>query len=262
MKNPGHLDIVGIGPGSPDHLTAAAAQALRRAEFVFGYQAYLDQVARRLRGKHVIPSQIGQEMERASQAIDLACAGHRVALVSGGDAGVYGMAGPVFEVLAARGWRPGQPPSVRLVPGVSAAQAAAAAVGAPLMQDYAVISLSDLLTPWEAIARRLEAAAGADFVIALYNPASGRRTWQLGAACEILLRHRRPDTPVALARDASRPTEQVTLTDLAHLAEAGADMRTTILIGSSQTFRVGPLLITPRGYEIPPRLLGSRPCLS
>lgn len=254
MKNPGHLDIVGIGPGGPAHLTPAAATALRQAEVVLGYRPYLDQIARRLRGKQVIPGFIGQEIDRATQAIELACAGRRVALVSGGDAGIYGMAGPVFEVLAARGWRPGQPPRVRLIPGVSAAQAAATAVGAPLMQDFAVISLSDLLTPWEAISRRVEAAATADFVLALYNPASRRRTWQLAAACEILLRHRQPDTPVALVRDASRPTEQITLTDLAHLAQAGADMHTTILIGNSQTFRLGSLLVTPRGYEFQSQL--------
>lgn len=244
----GTLTLVGIGPGGPEHLTSAAARALRAAEVVVGYRVYVDQVRRRLRGKRIISREIGLEMERAAEAIDLARRGARVALISGGDAGVYGMAAPLFETLEARGWVPGQAPVVRVIPGVTAAHAAAAALGAPLMHDFATISLSDLLTPWEVIARRVEAAASADFILALYNPASMKRTTQLDEALGIIRRHRTGETPVAFVRDAGRPGEQVTLQHLADAAGSQADMRTVVIVGSSHTRRLGDLLLTPRGY--------------
>jgi precorrin-3B C17-methyltransferase len=244
----GAIDLVGIGPGGSEHLTFAAAQALRRAEVVIGYGAYLQQVRSRLRGKKVLARDIGLEMERAAEAIDLACEGYRVALVSGGDAGVYGMAGPLFQSLEARGWRPGKPPGVRVLPGVTAAQAAAAALGAPLMHDFATISLSDLLTPWEVIEKRIEAAADADFVLALYNPASSKRITQLDRAFEIVRGVRSSDTPVAFVRGAGRSNETVAMSSLGQVQPRQADMHTIVIIGSSQTRVLGDLLFTPRGY--------------
>jgi precorrin-3B C17-methyltransferase len=232
-------------------MTFAAAESLRRADIIIGYQGYVAQIGRRLRGKRVIAREIGLEVERAAEAIDLACQGHRVALISGGDAGVYGMAAPLFETLEARGWRPGQPPEVRVVPGVTAAQAAAAALGAPLMHDFATISLSDLLTPWAVIERRLEAAARADFVLALYNPASTKRTTQLARALSIVGASRSGETPVAFVRGVGRGGETIEITTLADADASHADMRTIVIIGSSSTRRVGDLLLTPRGYSAP-----------
>jgi precorrin-3B C17-methyltransferase len=250
----GSLDLVGIGPGGSQHLTFAAAGALRQAEVVIGYHVYIDQIRARLRGKRVLARDIGLEMERAAEAIDLACRGERVALVSGGDAGIYGMAAPLFQTLEARGWQPGQPPRVRVIPGVSAAQAAAAILGAPLMHDFATISLSDLLTPWEIIAQRIEAAARADFVLALYNPASRKRVTQLDQAFGIIRKLRSADTPVAFVRDAARSDETVEIASLATAHASQADMHTVVIVGSSQTRRLGPgaLLLTPRGYPSSP----------
>jgi precorrin-3B C17-methyltransferase len=246
----GSIHLVGIGPGGSRDMTFAAAEALRQADTVIGYHAYIAQVRRRLRGKRVIARDIGQELERAAEAIDLACKGHRVALISGGDAGVYGMAAPLFETLEALGWRPGQPPRVRVVPGVSAAQAAAAALGAPLMHDFATISLSDLLTPWEIIEQRVEAAAAADFVLAFYNPASRKRLTHLERALRIVAAARSGETPVAFVHNAGRSEEAIELTTLAQSEIAHADMRTIVIVGSSRTRMLGDLLLTPRGYAV------------
>ena len=181
-----------------------------------GYGPYVDQVAPLVQGKDLVTMELGQELQRAAKAVDLAVAGHCVALVSSGDAGIYGMAGPLFQVLAERGWDGKQPP-VEIIPGVSAMQAAAALLGAPLMQDFCAISLSDLLTPWETIQRRIEAAARADFVIALYNPRSRLRNWQLLEARRILLEHRSEGTSVGVVHEAYRPGQKVTVTDLGTL---------------------------------------------
>ncbi|HET7767887.1 MAG TPA: precorrin-3B C(17)-methyltransferase [Chloroflexota bacterium] len=242
---------MGIGPGSSRHMTFAAAEALRQADVVIGYHAYVAQVRARLRGKHVIARDIGLELERAAEAIDLACQGHRVALISGGDAGIYGMAAPLFETLEARGWQPDRPPRVRVVPGVSAAQAAAAVLGAPLMHDFATISLSDLLISWEIIEQRVRAAARADFVLALYNPASQKRTTQLDLALRIVRASRSSETPVAFVHNAGRREETIEVTTLAQAHASRADMRTIVIVGSSSTRRLGDLLLTPRGYASP-----------
>ena len=171
-------------------------------------------------------------------------------MVSSGDSGIYGMAGPVFKVLVDREWD-GEVPGLEVVPGVSAMQAAASLLGAPLMQDFCAISLSDLLTPWETIQRRLEAAALGDFVVALYNPRSRKRSHQLQEARRILLAHRSPQTPVGIVRDAYRPGQGVTLTDLQHLEElvASVDMVTIVVVGNSNTFVDHGHMVTPRGYE-------------
>lgn len=240
----GKLYVVGIGPGGPEHLTPAAAQALGNASTVVGYQTYLDLVKPFLENKDVISSGMRQEVDRCRKAIELAAAGEIVALVSGGDAGVYGMAGLVLELVAENG------PDVEIVPAVSAVQAAAARLGAPLMHDFAVVSLSDLLTPWPLIRQRLEAAASADFVIALYNPRSKGRPDHLDAARKIILRHRSPQTPVGIVRHATREEESLTVGDLATFSVDDIDMFSLVIIGNSQSVidRAGRM-VTPRGYE-------------
>ena len=194
--------------------------------------------------------ELGQELERAAAAVDSAYAGNTVSVVSSGDAGIYGMSGPVFRVLTDRDWN-GQYPTVVTVPGVSAMQAAAAVLGSPLMQDFCAISLSDLLTPWNKIRARLEAAGQGDFVISLYNPRSKRRQTQLLEAREILLKHRPGDTPVGLVGDAFRPGQRVKLTTLHDLEKdvEFVDMVTIVVIGNSTTYLHGGKVITPRGYE-------------
>ncbi|HSM80240.1 MAG TPA: precorrin-3B C(17)-methyltransferase, partial [Nodosilinea sp.] len=189
-----------------------------------------------------------QERQRADRAIDLARWGLRVAVVSSGDCGIYGMAGLVLEQLQNTGWD-GETPSVEVCPGISALQAAAARVGAPLMHDFCAISLSDLLTPWEVIVKRLEAAAQADFVVALYNPKSKTRTEQIATAHGILMAHRPPETPVAVVKSVYRPDETIYRTTLGELLAAPIDMLTVVLIGNRSTQRHGPWLITPRGYN-------------
>ena len=243
----GRLSIVGLGPGGPEHLTARARAALEAAEVVVGYHGYLDQVRPWLGAKRYHGSPLGEEIERCRLAIALARAGHRVALVSSGDAGIYGMAGPVFELLGASD-AVEEADAVEVVPGVSAAQAAAALLGAPLMCDYATISLSDLLVPWSSVERRIEAVAAADLVVALYNPASQRRRQHLARAREILLRYRSPETPVGVVRNAGRPGQTVTLTNLAHLLDQPIDMLTVVIVGNSATVRVGSRMVTRRGY--------------
>lgn len=243
----GKLAIVGIGPGSAADVTERAGVALERADAIVGYDLYLDQVRPWIGPKTFYPSPIGEEEERCRLALELARNGQKVALVSSGDAGIYGMAGLVFELLAngVGGWDPN---NVEVVPGVSAAGAAGAVLGAPFMSDYVTLSLSDLMIPWDVIERRIEAVGIGDFVVALYNPRSRRRTEQLRRAQEILLRHRSPETPVGIVRNASRPGQGVTLTDLERLLTEEVDMLSVVIIGNSATIRVGDRLVTRRGY--------------
>ncbi len=248
----GELFIVGIGPGSPSWRTPEADAAIAQASDVVGYGLYLDLLGSALAGKSRHDSPLGEEEARAWRALDLAATGRAVALVSSGDAGIYGLAALVFELLDRNenpAWRR---VAVRVCPGVSALQAAAARAGAPLGHDFCAISLSDLLTPWPEIERRLHAAADGDFVVALYNPASARRRSQLGRAREILLSRREPDTPVVVARNLGRPGELVEATTLGGLDDAKIDMLTLLLIGNRQTRAFGPgstrRVYTPRGY--------------
>ena len=265
--SPGHLTLVSIGPGDLSQLTLAARQALQEAEVVVGYGVYIELV-RPLLAPHqevLITPAMGDELGRAQQALELARAGRRVALISSGDIGIYAMAAPVFERLRNAGWD-GAHPSVEVLPGISAFQALAARLGAPISHDFSVISLSDLLTPWEVIERRVAAAAAADCVVALYNPRSRERHWHLGAALAILRAHRPPETPVALGRNVMRADERITLTTLAEVDPAQADMFTVVLVGNSQSYSLAGRLVTPRGYENktrppapPPSLHGSTP---
>jgi len=250
----GRLAIVGIGPGEAAGRTAAADAALRAATDLVGYRLYLDLLGDAARGKALHGYELGEETARVRAALDLAAEGRAVALVSSGDAGIYAMASLVFELIE-RGGRPDwERIEILGVPGISAMQAAAARLGAPLGHDFCAISLSDLLTPWPVIERRLRAAAEGDFVVALYNPVSQRRRSQLVAARDILLAKRPPETPVALARNLGRAGERVTVTTLGALDPSQVDMLTVVLIGSTATRTVprpdgGAWVYTPRGYE-------------
>ncbi|MGB3310467.1 MAG: precorrin-3B C(17)-methyltransferase [Nodosilinea sp.] len=249
IPHPGHLALVGTGPGDLNQITPAAKRAIARADVVIGYGLYIDQIRPLCRpGQIVEPWPITQERQRADRAIDLSRWGLSVAVVSSGDCGIYGMAGLVLEQLQGTGWD-GETPSVEVLPGISALQAAAARVGAPLMHDFCAISLSDLLTPWEVIVKRLEAAAQADFVVALYNPKSKTRTEQIAIAHRIFMAHRSPATPVAVVKSVYRPDEVIHRTTLGELLEVPIDMLTVVLIGNQSTQRHGSWLITPRGYS-------------
>ncbi len=244
----GKIMLVGLGPGSQDYLTARARAAIAEADTVIGYATYIRLVKTLLDGKEVVKKAMTEELDRAIEAFDRAKVGKKVALVSSGDAGVYGMAGPTFEVLFQAGWTPDSGIEVEIIPGASALNTCAALVGAPLTHDFCAISLSDLLTPWPTIARRLDAVAYADFVVALYNPKSGRRTRQIEEAQRIFLHHRDPQTPVAIVKSAYRPKQHIEFTTLENMGEADIGMLTTVLIGNSHTFVKHGLMVTPRGY--------------
>ncbi len=244
----GKVSVVGTGPGSMGHLTGQAKEALLESDLVIGYRLYVNQVAELIEGKEVIASAMGKEIDRCRQAVKEAMNGKKVALVSGGDPGIYGMAGLTLQVAAEES----EPPLVEIIPGVTAAGAAAALLGAPLMHDFAIISLSDLLTPWETIDKRLHAAAGADFVIVLYNPRSRGRTDLLSKAREIVLQYQSGNTAVGIVRGAGREEEEkweTTLGDMTCCIEE-ADMATLVIIGSSKTYWQNGKMITPRGYEL------------
>ena len=238
----GRLALVSLGPGEDALIPPLAREALADSELVVGLDQYVDRIRHLLRpGTRVLTPPLGSEMERAELALAEASAGGSAALVSSGDVGVYAMASPVLELAD-------ENLDVVVVPGVTAAQAAASLLGSPLGHDHCSISLSDLLTPWGVIESRVRAAAEGDFVVSLYNPRSRGRDWQLGKVKEILLRHRPPDTPVGIVKDAYRPTQQIILTDLASLRPEDVDMLTIVLVGSSQSRVVAGRMVTPRGY--------------
>jgi len=247
-ESKGILYVVGIGPGAEAHATPAALKAIAESQLVVGYTTYIKLVRHLLEGKDIVKTGMTEEIGRARAAIERARDGATVSLISSGDAGVYGMAGLVFQVLKEMGWKRGDSPELRLIPGMTALNSCASLVGAPLVHDFCSISLSDLLTPWSVIERRIEAAANADFVIGLYNPASGRRTRQIVDAQTIIRRHREASTPVALVKSAYRDMEQVVLTDLANFLDYEIGMLTTVIIGSSNTFMFEGYMVTPRGY--------------
>jgi cobalt-precorrin 5A hydrolase / precorrin-3B C17-methyltransferase len=239
----GRLTLVGLGPGARDLLTPRAIAELRRSSVVVGLDQYLNQVADLLRpGTRVLASGLGEEQARARSAVEEARKGHAVALVGSGDAGVYALAGPALSLAR-------EDIDVVAVPGITAGLAAAALVGAPLGHDHAVISLSDLHTPWQVIERRIRAASDGDFAVVFYNPSSRCRDWQLGAALRILRLQRAGDTPVAVVRDADRPGQRVTLTTLAGLDPTIVDMRCVVIVGSASTRMIAGRMVTPRGYK-------------
>ena len=243
----GRISVVGIGPGALEHLTPKAKQALEEADVVIGYLTYVKLVRDLIKPETtVIGGHMGREVERARVAVKEASENKRVVVISSGDAGVYGMAGVVLEAAALEN----ADVPIEIVPGVTAATAAASKLGAPLVGDFAVISLSDLLTPWSTIEKRLEAAAEADFVIVLYNPKSPGRTEPLTRAHEILLRYRSAETPVGVVRYAGRDGEETVITTLKAMVAAEIDMVTTVIVGNSTTRVVNGRMVTPRGYDL------------
>ncbi len=240
----GQIFVVGTGAGTGATLTEEARRAIQAADVVVGYHTYVDQLRRIFPGKEYISGPMGAELDRCRRALEQALEGLTVALVSSGDAGVYGMAGPLLEMAGSE-----DPVSVFVIPGVTAAQIAAARLGAPLMNDYITLSLSDLLTPWREVIRRVRLAAASDMVICLYNPASKKRRALLAEVCAIFLKVRPPGTPVGWVRDAGGPGESVHTGVLGDLPRAAIDMRTIIIVGNSQTELRRGMLITKRGYE-------------
>ena len=247
----GKLYIVGVGPGSHDHMTFRAKEVIAESDTIVGYETYVNLVQDMIEGKTVYRYAMTQEVERAHQCIDLAKSGKTVSLVSSGDPGIYGMAGLIYETLAETGWNPGDGLKVEIVPGVSALNSCASIVGSPLMTDFAVVSMSDLLVPWEIIEKRVDAAARGDFVIVIYNPASKKRIHQLQDTRKILLKYRKPTTPVAIIKGAFRDSQAIVLTTLEDLPNHSDQlgMISTVIIGNSSTYTYKDLMINPRGYK-------------
>lgn len=243
----GRITVIGLGPGDAGLLAPMARSALVRAQAIVGYKGYIELVEPELLAtRQVLSTGMTGEVERCGAAIDLAQGGVETVVVSSGDAGVYAMAGLVLELMEARGLL--DTLELEVVPGIPALCAAAALLGAPLMHDFAVISLSDLLTPWELIEKRLAAAAEADFVVVLYNPRSGRRKDQLPRALELLGAHKPEETPLGLVKRAYRPGQEVVVTTLAGLDPEAVDMQSIVLVGNSATRLAGGRMLTPRGY--------------
>lgn len=242
----GTIIVAGLGPGSDSMMTPQVFEAIRAADAVVGYTGYIKSIG------HLIPDSVQTvatgmtgEMQRAEEAFALAAEGRRIVVVSSGDAGIYGMAPLILELHTSGRW---PDVAVEVLPGISAFQAAAARLGAPVSHDFCAISLSDLMTPWEVIEKRIGAAASADFVTVLYNPRSRDRYWQIHRFRELFLRHRSPSTPVGIVRNVSRSDESVVLTTLGEFDPDSLDMFTVMLVGNSTTFFSGERMITPRGY--------------
>ena len=237
--------VVGIGPGSYENMTQRAQEALRESDVIVGYTVYINLVKEHFADKKMLTTPMRREVERCRLAFEEARKGQTVAMICSGDAGIYGMTGVMQELRA-------EYPGVELenVPGISAVISGAAILGAPLMHDFAVISLSDLMTPWEKIEKRLENAAAADFVICLYNPSSHKRKDYLQRACDIVLRHAAPETVCGIAQNIGREGEGITVLTLRELRDTPVDMFSTVFIGNSQTKNVDGKMVTPRGYKI------------
>lgn len=240
------IKVVGIGPGNPEEITPRARAAIEGADLVVGYNTYIDLIEPHFPGKTFVRSGMTREVERCRLVLEKAEAGASVALISSGDSGIYGMAGIMLEVAG----QAGSTVPVEIIPGITAAGAAASVLGAPLMHDFAVISLSDLLTPLELIYHRVEQAVKGDFILCLYNPKSKKRTQAIRRVQEIAGTHQRGDTPVGIVRNACRENESVRITDLAHMLEEEIDMFSVVIIGNSTTYVEGGKMITPRGYHL------------
>jgi len=242
----GKVTVAGIGPGNLDMMAPAVLAAIEGADVVMGYKTYTDLIQPLLSEKQVIDSGMRKEIERCQQAVALAEEGKIVVLVSSGDPGIYGMAGILLEIKEERN----SDIDTEVLPGITAVSAAAASLGAPLMHDFVVISLSDLLTDWEVIKKRVRHASEGDFVISLYNPKSQGRISQIEEAVEIISQFRGPDTPVGIVKNAKRAGEQVTISTLSQMLKEEIDMTTVVIIGNSNTYAVNGKMITPRGYRI------------
>lgn len=244
----GKISVVGIGPGSLDDMTYRARRTIEEATTVVGYKRYIELIRELVDGKKVLDTGMTQEIDRCRAALKAASEGETVVVISSGDAGIYGMAGLVLELLVKMD-EAEKPEFGGVIPGVSAMSAAAGLLGAPIMHDFVVISLSDLLTPWEIIQERAELAAQGDFVTALYNPRSNKRVGQIKAVQEIFLRYRAPETPVGIVTGASRANEATLISTLGDFTKEDINMFSIVIIGNSKTRTVGDWMITPRGYQ-------------
>lgn len=239
------LYVVGIGPGESRQITPWANQVLEECDLLVGYKTYIDLIIESYPEKELLSTGMTQEAQRARAALEAAVSGKIVAVVCSGDAGVYGMAGLIYELSVEY-----PPIEIEVVPGITAASAGAALLGAPLMHDFAVISLSDLLTPWEQIEQKLLAAASAGFILCLYNPSSRKRADYLRRACELVLQHRGGDTVCGWAKNIGRDGQETKVLTLSELQDEAVDMFTTVFIGNSATQQIGGKMVTPRGYRI------------
>ena len=244
MSKNGKIYVVGIGPGKKPDMTFKAYEAMENSDIIVGYKTYTDLVKKYFPNTEIRSSSMMKEVDRCIEVLELAKAGKNVALISSGDAGVYGMAGIMYEVI-----NENDDIEVEIIAGVTATNAAAAIVGAPIMHDYVTISLSNLLTDWELIKRRLELAAQGDFIVSLYNPKSKGRTTQIVKAQQIMLKYKSKDTPVAIVRNAGRENEEYEITTLENMLDFEINMLTIVLIGNSNTYVKNGKMITPRGYE-------------
>jgi precorrin-3B C17-methyltransferase len=250
-KEKGKLNVVGIGPGHHDHMTFRAKQAIQDSEVIIGYDTYVSLIEDIIDGKEVYRYPMTQEVDRANQAIEFAENGKVVSLVSSGDPGIYGMIGLVYEILAQKDWDQHNGIDVECIPGVSSLNSCAALIGSPLMTDFAVVSMSDLLVPWDIIIKRVEAAALGDYVTVIYNPASKKRIHQLRDTRDIFLKYRKPETPVAIVKGAYRESQSILITTLDNMLGYPdmLGMITTVIVGNSSTFNFKGMMINPRGYR-------------
>lgn len=244
----GKIYVIGLGPGDPGNMTMRAFQAIEKCQVLVGYTVYIEQVKELSEGKEIIRKGMGQEIERGRIAVDKAAAGHTVGVVCSGDAGVYGMAGLILELLKDHPFR--EEISCEVIPGITSALSCSSLLGAPIVEDFCTISLSDYMTPWERIITRVEKACEGDFTLAIYNPRSLARPDYLGLALEVIKNYRNEDTPVGIVRNAYREDQSVVLTTLKDFDPETIDMFCTLIIGNSKTYIANGLMITPRGYKI------------
>ena len=244
MSKNGKIYVVGIGPGKKADMTFKAYEKMKNSDIIVGYKTYTDLIKEYFPNTEIRSSSMMKEVDRCLEVLDLAKAGKNVALISSGDAGIYGMAGIMYEII-----NENDDIEVEVIAGVTATNAAAAIVGAPIMHDYVTIRLSNLLTDWELIKKRLELAAQGDFIISLYNPKSKGRTTQISEAQKIMLKYKSKDTPVAIVRNAGRENEEYEITTLENMLDFEINMLTIVLIGNSNTYVKNGKIITPRGYE-------------
>jgi precorrin-3B C17-methyltransferase len=257
VKEKGKLYVVGLGPGHHDHMTFRAKQAIEESEVIIGYDTYVSLIEGIIGGKEVYRYPMTQEVDRANQAIELAQSGKVVSLVSSGDPGIYGMIGLIYEILAEKDWNKDVGINVECIPGVSSLNSCAALIGSPLMTDFAVVSMSDLLVPWDIIIKRVEAAALGDYVTVIYNPSSKKRVHQLKDTRDIFLKFRKPSTPIAIVKGAYRDSQSIVITTLDKMLDFPdmLGMITTVIVGNSSTFNFKGMMINPRGYRSKYRLV-------
>ena len=246
MNKKGKIYIIGLGPGNRDHTTPAAIKAINKSSVIVGYKTYLDFINDLIVDKIVISSGMRKEIDRCTKVLNYAKNGETVSLVSSGDAGVYGMAGIMTEILI----NEGIDIETEIIPGITAANAAASILAAPIMHDYVVISLSDLLTDWDLIKKRLHCAGEGDFVTCIYNPKSQGRQYHIKTAQDILLKYKSRETPVGIVRNAKRKDESFIITTLEKMLDYEIDMVTVVIVGNSNTYTANNKIVTPRGYKL------------